>query len=94
MEKVRFTRSVREKLRDLGWQKHFACNVDVVKTGEGKYSKQFGKVWITIMISMHYIQRIQSSIFCQTSDLDFAESLSKDFAEGIEELKSLKFFNE
>ena len=94
MEKIKFTRRQREKLRDLGWNKHFSYEEkDVVRTGEGKYSKQFGKVWITIVIENHLIQRFQTSLIFQTTNTDFAFSLAEDLKRGLIEIKSLNYFN-
>lgn len=93
MEKVRFTRRVREKLRDLGWEKDFSCKkVDVVRTGRGNYTKHFGSVWVTLMIDDHLVQRVQSVVHFQSSDLDFAKSLMQDFLNGIQEVENLGFF--
>ena len=87
---TRFTRTVREKLRDLGWEKTWATgNVDVVKYGEGRYTKQFGKVWITLEVEGGYVARVRSTVYCQTRLVSFAEKLAEDFTKGIAEVKSL-----
>ena len=90
---VKFTRRQREKLRDLGWEKHFSCkDQDVVKLGRGKYTKQFGKVWVSLLIRDGYITQVQTSLLCQTSDLDFADSLNDDLRDGLREVRYLQLF--
>ena len=91
MEKVKFTRGQREKLTKLGWVRRSDGNV--VETGRGKYSKQIGRVWITLMIEDHYIQRMQCSVVMQTDDLNLAFDVADDLKEAIKEVRRLNYFN-
>lgn len=91
MNKIKFTRGQREKLTKNGWSKRTDGNV--VESGNGLYTKQIGKVWITLMIRDHYIERFQSSVVMQTDDLNFAFDIADDFKEAIKEVRRLNYFN-
>ena len=91
MKKVKFTRTQREKLNKLGWLNR--DKEDIVKYGNGIYHKQVGKVWISLMIRNHLIERFQFSVVGQTDKLDFAFSLADDLKDALKEIRNLNYFD-
>lgn len=90
MELVTFTRAQREKLQRLGYYNCYKNNA--VKSGEGCYTKQIGKVYLSIHIRDHKIKRFAFSLPYQGTDLDFAQECLSNISSGLKEIKALKYF--
>lgn len=86
----RFTEHQRQKLTKMGFQNMSGTNV--VKYGEGNYSKKFGNIWLTLQIRGHIIKRFAFSLPYQGTDFDFMFKCADDLKEGLNFIKSLGYF--
>lgn len=89
--KVRFTRARREKLQQLGWKK--IGKEDIVKSGYGKYSKDFGGTNVSILIRDHMIHLFQFSLLYQGTDVSFPTNQISNAKAALDEISSLGYFN-
>ncbi len=89
--KQRFTEHQRQKLVKLGFEN--ISKVNVVKYGNGNYTKEFGHIYITLQIRQHFIERFAFSLPYQGTDFAFANQCLDDLKEAIAFIKSLGYFD-
>ena len=90
----RFTEWQRQKLVKLGFTNMSNCSQrDVVKYGNGNYTKKVGNIYITLQIRQHIIKRFAFSLPYQGTDFTFANQCCDDLKEGIAFIKSLGYFD-
>ena len=90
----RFTEWQRQKLVKLGFTNMSNCSQrNIVKYGNGNYSKRFGNIYITSQIRNHIIKRFAFSLPYQGTDFAFAKQCLVDIEEGMKFIKNLGYFD-